>query len=139
MRVTQWKGLIRDHLPELFKSPQTANHDHEQLVVQLHEKIGRLSVEVDWLKKMQAVGPVTFRRNLVEPGPELSRSRQCQRVGISRSGFYHEPRPESAENLALIQRLDPLHPEYPVHGSRRLTALLQREGRRSTASGWRGY
>lgn len=51
VQVTQWKGVIRDHLPELFESPQAASEDHEQVVAQLHEKIGQLSVEVDWLKK----------------------------------------------------------------------------------------
>jgi putative transposase len=50
-------------------------------------------------------------------------------VGISRSGFYYEPMPQSEENLALMRRLDELHLEHPVYGSRRLTALLQREGR----------
>jgi transposase len=52
VQVTQWKGVIRDHLPELFESPQTASsEDHGQVIAQLHEKIGQLSVEVDWLKK----------------------------------------------------------------------------------------
>ena len=36
--------------------------------------------------------------------------------------------PESAENLALMRRLDELHLARPAFGSRRLTALLQREG-----------
>jgi transposase-like protein len=51
VQVTQWKGVIRDHLPELFESPQVVGQDHERTVSQLHEKIGELSVEVDWLKK----------------------------------------------------------------------------------------
>jgi len=51
VQVTQWKGVIRDHLPDLFESPQTTSQDHEQVIAQLHEKIGQLSVEVDWLKK----------------------------------------------------------------------------------------
>jgi len=49
-------------------------------------------------------------------------------VGISRSGFYYEPVPESPENLALMRRLDELHLKHPVYGSRRLTVMLQREG-----------
>ena len=80
-------------------------------------------------KKVQAVGPVSVRQELVELCPELSLRRQCELVGISRSGFYYEPVPESQENLALMRRLDELHLEHPVYGSRRLTALLQREGR----------
>jgi len=51
VQVTQWKGVVRDHLPELFESAQPAREDQEQLIAQLHEKIGRLTVEVDWLKK----------------------------------------------------------------------------------------
>jgi len=51
VQVTQWKGVLRDHLPELFESPQAVSEDHERTMAQLHEKIGELSVEVDWLKK----------------------------------------------------------------------------------------
>ena len=51
VQVTQWKGVIRDHLPEIFESSQPPNEDSQQLIAQLHEKIGQLTVEVDWLKK----------------------------------------------------------------------------------------
>jgi putative transposase len=50
-------------------------------------------------------------------------------MGISRSGFYYEPVEETEENLALMRRLDELHMDHPVYGSRRLMVLLQREGR----------
>jgi len=58
----------------------------------------------------------------------LSLRRQCELVGISRSGLYYEPVPESEANLALMRRLDELNLEHPFYGSRRLTALLHREG-----------
>ena len=51
VQVTQWKGIIRDHLPELFEPAQAAGADQQELITQLHEKIGQLTVEVDWLKK----------------------------------------------------------------------------------------
>ncbi len=52
VQVTQWKGVIRDHLPELFESPRsTGSEESQQVIAQLHEKIGQLTVEVDWLKK----------------------------------------------------------------------------------------
>ena len=51
VQVTQWKGVLRDRLPELFESPQATSEDNQLLIAQLHEKIGQLSVEVDWLKK----------------------------------------------------------------------------------------
>jgi len=64
----------------------------------------------------------------VEACGELSLQRQCELVGISRSGLYYEAVPESEENLALMRRLDELHMKYPAYGSRRLAVLLRREG-----------
>ena len=78
---------------------------------------------------MQAVGVVSLRQDLVAPCAELSIREQCELLGISRSGFYYEPVAETPENLALMRRLDELHLDHPVYGSRRLTVLLQREGR----------
>jgi putative transposase len=47
---------------------------------------------------------------------------------VSRGGYYYEPCPESAENLALMRRIDELHMQHPVYGRTRLTAVLRREG-----------
>ncbi len=50
-QVTQWKGVLRDRLPELFEPAERESADTQRLIAQLHEKIGQLTVEVDWLKK----------------------------------------------------------------------------------------
>ena len=50
-QVTQWRATIRDHLPDLFESPQAGTEDQAQRIAQLHEKIGELTVDLDWLKK----------------------------------------------------------------------------------------
>jgi len=49
--VTQWKGVIRERLPELFEPASSVNHDSERMIAQLHQKIGELTVDLDWLKK----------------------------------------------------------------------------------------
>ena len=49
--VGQWKGIIRERLPELFERGKQAPEDSERLIAQLHQKIGQLSVDLDWLKK----------------------------------------------------------------------------------------
>jgi transposase-like protein len=51
VQVTQWKSVIREHLPELFEPARPAAEDSQELIAQLHEKIGQLTVEADWLKK----------------------------------------------------------------------------------------
>lgn len=71
---------------------------------------------------------MTARQELIAPCPQLSIRRQCELLEISRSGYYYQPAPESSENLALMRRLDELHLQHPVYGSRRLTAVLRRQG-----------
>jgi transposase len=51
VQVTQWKGVIRDRLPELFEPRRAEDGDSQEMIAQLHEKIGQLTVEADWLKK----------------------------------------------------------------------------------------
>ena len=60
--------------------------------------------------------------------PDLSLSRQCQVLAISRSSFYYTPKGESAKNLTLMRRIDELFLKYPFYGSRQMVRHLRREG-----------
>ena len=51
VQVSQWKTVIRERLPELFETGEKASRDSEAVIAQLHEKIGELTVDLDWLKK----------------------------------------------------------------------------------------
>lgn len=69
------------------------------------------------------------RKAMIAPDcPGLSLSRQCQLVSISRSSFYYAPKGESAENLALMRRIDELFLKYPFYGSRQMARQLRRDG-----------
>ena len=65
---------------------------------------------------------------MIAPTAGLSVSRQCSLLGIARSSFYYRRRPESAEELDLLNQLDRIFTDHPVYGSRRLQVALQREG-----------
>ncbi len=60
--------------------------------------------------------------------PKLSLSRQCRLLRVSRSSLYHRPKGESAQNLALMRRIDELFLNYPFYGSRQMVRHLWREG-----------
>ena len=68
------------------------------------------------------------RRNLVDRAGALSIRRQCALLVISRSSVYYAPRGESAENLALMRRMDAVSLQYPFYGSRQMARHLRREG-----------
>jgi putative transposase len=65
---------------------------------------------------------------MIVPEAGLSVSRQCALLGIARSSFYYLPRPEPAEELDLLKRLDRIFTSHPVYGSRRLQVAPLREG-----------
>ena len=65
---------------------------------------------------------------MITPNAGLSVNRQCTLLGIARGSFYYRPRPASADELDLLNRLDRIFTEHPVYGSRRLQVTLLREG-----------
>ncbi len=58
----------------------------------------------------------------------LSVTKQAKALGISRGCVYYQPKPLSARELTLMNRLDRLHVELPFAGARMLRALLRQEG-----------
>ena len=49
--VTQWKKVLQERMPEIFDRGKPATDDGEKIIAQLHQKIGQLTVDLDWLKK----------------------------------------------------------------------------------------
>jgi putative transposase len=59
---------------------------------------------------------------------EISVRRQCELLGVNRSGLYYEPVGESEENLTLMRLLDEQFTRTPFYGSRRMTEWLATVG-----------
>jgi putative transposase len=70
------------------------------------------------------------RRALVDRDhSELSVRRQCQLLGVARSGVYRPPpAANDDDDPALMRRIDELFTAWPFFGSRRITAMLRAEG-----------
>jgi len=66
---------------------------------------------------------------MVEPDhPGISIARQCDLLGLSRSGFYYQPKGESALNLHLMRLLDEQYTRTPFYGSPKMTIWLWAQG-----------
>jgi len=59
---------------------------------------------------------------------KLSIRRQCELLGIARSGVYRPPRAANDNDLGLMRRIDELFTQWPFLGSRRLALMLRDEG-----------
>jgi transposase len=51
-QVSQWKTILQERLADVFTSGPTVEvKAAEREVARLHEKVGELTMELDWLKK----------------------------------------------------------------------------------------
>ena len=50
---------------------------------------------------------------------------QAELLSLSRASLYYQPRPPSAEEIAIKHRIDQLYTAHPFYGSRKLTVLLK--------------
>ena len=121
-QVSAWKRQLLDAVPEAFAKGgrRKLAKEHEAKVHDLHAKIGGayrragfFSARVEALSRAERV-------RMIEPEGPLSLSRQCVLLGVSRSSLYYRPKGESAENLALMRRMDEFHMDYPFYGSRQM-------------------
>jgi len=73
--------------------------------------------------------PFEARRLMIEPDKsDISIVKQCDLLGISRSGYYYSPRPESPENLKIMRMMDEQYLKTPFYGARRMHAHIKYQG-----------
>ena len=82
-QVTQWRATIRDHLPELFEPGRPGTEDQTELIAQLHQKIGQLTVDLDWLKKSPDNRGFDMFASTDQPGSASQRAASMRAAGES--------------------------------------------------------
>jgi putative transposase len=65
---------------------------------------------------------------MIDRQGQLSVRRQCELLGLDRSGLYYAPVGPEAQEIALCHRLDELYRAHPFYGVRRMSEQLRREG-----------
>jgi putative transposase len=65
---------------------------------------------------------------MIDREHDLPLVRQAELLKLSRGSLYYKGRPVRAATLAIMRRIDELHLEYPLAGSRMLRDLLRGEG-----------
>jgi putative transposase len=128
-QISAWKRELLDSGATLFSSKNARQQrEQEALQAELYEQIGRLKMELEWLKK-KLPATLEAKRAMIERGhPQLSVRRQCELIGLNRSSFYYQPVGESAYNLMLMRLIDEQYLRAPVYGWPRITAWLRRQG-----------
>lgn len=68
------------------------------------------------------------RRAIVDKAhARLSINRQCKLLSIAKSGVYYQPKPESEENLQLMEIIDKEYTKHPFKGTPAMTTWLRED------------
>ena len=136
--VTKWKQEAVAELPVVFErknSQAQALEAQEQKVAQLYEQIGRLTTQVNWLKKNLASNLTPNERlMLIDRPSERDQDAsvpllwQTDLLSVSRSRLYYAPRAAREAEIRIKHRLDEWYTKRPCLGSRKLAHLLAEEG-----------
>ncbi|AFY27470.1 IS3 family transposase [Cyanobium gracile] len=131
IQVSQWKKQLLEGASDLFtRGKKTQAKDESQAKeAELFQQIGKLQMELEWLKKSLNSSDARELRKLVDRGhPDLTVTRQCELLGLPRSTLYYQPVPVRDSTLQIMARIDALYLEDPTAGSRRMVHYLARDG-----------
>ena len=128
-QVSNWKKQLREEGPTVFSS-NVARQLQQQKAreTELYEQIGRLKMEVEWLKKKLPSSTEAKRPMIKRNHATFSIHRQCALIGLNRSTYYGETAGESPFNLLLMRLIDEEYTRAPFYGYRKMTVRLDTHG-----------
>jgi putative transposase len=128
-QIHAWKKqLLAEAEANFANGAKVAAADAQAREAELYEQIGRLKMELEWMKKKLPPSAEHKRPMIDVRHPELSVRRQCELFGLNRSSLYYEPASEAPEDLRLMRLIDEQYTACPFYGSRRMTAWLIQQG-----------
>ena len=133
--IGKWKKQFLENASLAFEPARAVQEFKEEIkskdeeIEELQKQLGKSIVEKEWLaKKLESSISSKERKTLVESGLELSKTRQCELLSISRSSHYYQAVPLSAAAIHLMNRIDEIATDNSEYGYRFIHQQLLEEG-----------
>lgn len=68
------------------------------------------------------------KKKMITHVPNLSISRQCELMVLSRATYYYKPRLLEESDYKIMRVIDEIFTEHPYYGARRMSQILKKEG-----------
>ncbi len=135
--LNQWKKRFLDNASLAFDVGE-ATKEYRQKIEKLEREndslaktLGKTTIERDWaVGKLKSLDSSSKRRLVDSKLTNLSMTRQCRLLGLSRSSFYYRSRGVNAFDLNLMRRIDEIYTERSTLGYRMIHRQLQADGYR---------
>jgi len=132
--LQNWKAKFLENA-QLAMEPSRAVKEYKDQNKELQSKIdeyarvvGKITVERDWaVGKLQSLD-LSDKQDTVEvQATNISKSRQCELLGISRSYLYYTP-VENKKKEAIKDHIQKIYEEIPIYGENKVHQQLLEDG-----------
>ena len=132
--LKNWKTKFLENA-ELAMEPAKAVKEHKEEIIELKAKIdkyaktvGKMTVENEWLSgKLQSLD-LSSKQEIVEvQADNISLSRQCELLSISRSHFYYTPVVNEGKE-AIKEHIQKVYEDIPIYGENKVHQQLLEDG-----------
>ncbi len=132
--LQNWKAKFLENA-ELAMEPSRAVKEYKEQNEQLQKKIdeyarvvGKITVERDWaVGKLQSLDLSNKQDTVEVQADNISKSRQCELLGISRSYLYYTPI-ENKKKEAIKDHIQKVYAEIPIYGEKKVHQQLLEDG-----------
>ena len=133
--LLSWKKQFLENASQAFESSKMSSEykkeidELERQNDQLAKTLGKVTVERDWaVGKLSSLDLLSKKSLIDTQAQELSLSKQCNILGISRASLYYKPKPMSTYNLQILNAMDQIYTDNSEYGYRYIHQELMDNG-----------
>ena len=130
-----WKKQFLENASQAFESSKMSSEYKREIQElqatndKLAKALGNTTIERDWaVKKLESLDLLSKKSLIDIQAQDLSLSKQCRLVGISRTSLYYRPKPISDLNLRILNAMDEIYTDNPDYGYRYIHKQLIEDG-----------
>ena len=130
-----WKKKFLENASLAFEPAKAVQEFKDEIkskeaeIEELQKQLGKSVVEKEWLAKKLESLDLSNRKSLVGPKLEdLSVTRQCELLQLSRASYYYNPAPMSDANLKIMHAIDEIATDNSEYGYRYIHQHLLEDG-----------
>mgnify|MGYP001045277102 CR=1 FL=1 len=133
--IGKWKKQFLANASLAFEPAKAVQEFKDEIkskddeIEELQKQLGKSVIEKEWLaKKLESSVSSKQRKALIESGLEITKTKQCELLNVSRSSHYYEPAPMCTEDINILHAIDEIATDNSEYGYRLIHQHLLEDG-----------
>ena len=133
--IMKWKKQFLENASLAFEPAKAVQEFKDELkaknieIEDLQKQLGKSTMEKEWLaKKLESSVSLNKRKELIESELEITTTKQCELLSVSRSAYYYKPVPMSMKDVKIMHVIDEIATDNSEYGYRLIHQQLLEDG-----------